>query len=147
MKRKRGGQPGHPRHERAALPPEQVDHVSEYRLDVCPDCACASLQPSPREPEVVQQVESVAKPFVVEEHRAFASICPQCRKLHYAPLPEAVEKGGLLGPRLTAQVAYLKAAGHMSYLDYSLPSYPGMNSQAGRKKAGSACSPFQMTSK
>ena len=115
VKRKRGGQPGHPRHERPAFAPDQVDHVHEYRLEVCPDCACANLQPSPREPLVVQQVEVVAKPFLVEEHRAYASICPQCHKIHYAPLPEAVEKGGLLGPRLTAQVAYLKGAGHLSY--------------------------------
>ena len=115
VKRKRGGQPGHPRHERPAFPRDQVDKVHEHRLNVCPDCACANLQPSLREPNIVQQVESIAKPFLVEEHRAFASICPQCRKLRYAPLPEAVEKGGLLGPRLTAQVAYMKGAGHMSY--------------------------------
>lgn len=114
-KRRRGGQPGHPRHERPAFPPDQVDHVHEHRLDVCPDCGCADLQPSKREPEVVQQVEAVAKPFVVEEHRAFAFICPRCREIHYAPLPEAVGKGGLFGPRLTAQVAYMKAAGHLSY--------------------------------
>lgn len=114
-KRKPGGQRGHPRNERPAFPPEAVDNVHEYTLDACPDCGCASLQPSDREPLVLQQAEVVPKPFVVEEHRAFAYICPQCRKIHYAPLPEAVEKAGLFGPRLTAQVAYLKGAGHMSY--------------------------------
>jgi len=115
VKRSRGGQAGHPRHERPAFPPDQVDHVSEYRLDVCPDCSCPNLLPSNRDPYSVQQVEIIAKPFVVEEHRAFASICPRCQKIQYAPLPATVEKGGLLGPRLTAQVAYMKAAGHMSY--------------------------------
>ncbi len=114
-KRKRGGQPGHPRHERPAFAPDQVDHIHEHKLDVCPDCGCAHLRPSNRDPHAVQQVEVIARPFVVEEHRAFASICPRCKKIIYAPLPEAVEKGGLLGPRLTAQAAYMKAAGHMSY--------------------------------
>lgn len=114
-KRKIGGQPGHPRRERPAFPPEKVDRVLEYTLDVCPDCGCTSLEPSEREPRVLQQVEVVPKPIEVEEHRAFAYVCRQCEKIHYAPLPEAVEKGGLFGPRLTAQVAYLKGAGHMSY--------------------------------
>lgn len=113
-KRKRGGQPGHPRHERPLFAPDMVDSVHEYRLDLCPDCS-HPVDPSEREPRIVQQVEIVDKPFRVEEHRAFAGICPKCRKIHYAPLPEAIEKGGLLGPRLTAQVAYLKGAGHMSY--------------------------------
>ncbi len=113
-KRSRGGQPGHPRHERAAFPPENVDSIHEYRIDVCPDCAHA-LEASPREPRIVQQVEVVDKPLRVEEHRAFAGICHRCGKIYHAPLPEAVEKGGLLGPRLTAQVAYLKGSGHMSY--------------------------------
>ena len=114
-KRKRGGQPGHPKHERRPFPPEMVDEVHEHRLEVCPDCGCADLQPSASDPRVVQQVEAVEKPFVVSEHRAHAAICPKCRKIFDAPLPEEVGKGGLLGPRLTAQVAYMKGAGHMSY--------------------------------
>lgn len=114
-KRKRGGQPGHPRHERPAFPPDQVDAVHDYTLEVCPDCACPNLQPSNREPLIFQQAEAVAKPFRVEEHRAHAYICPRCEKILYAPLPEDVKKAGLFGPRLTAQVAYLKGAGHLSY--------------------------------
>jgi transposase len=113
-KRTRGGQPGHPRNERSAFPPERVDSIHEYRIDVCPDCA-HTLEASPREPRIVQQVDVVEKPFRVEEHRAFAGVCRRCGKIHYAPLPETAEKGGLLGPRLTAQVAYLKGSGHMSY--------------------------------
>lgn len=114
-KRKIGGQPGHTQHERAAFPPEEVDHIREYTLDACPDCGCTALEASEREPRVLQQVELVSKPIEVEEHRAFAYICRQCKKIHYAPLPESVEKSGLFGPNLTAQVAYLKGAGHMSY--------------------------------
>ena len=38
-KRKIGGQPGHPKHERALFPPEQVNNGSyDYVLDLCPTC-------------------------------------------------------------------------------------------------------------
>src|SRR6476469_2200884 len=37
-KRKRGGQPGHPKHERALFPHEQIDHFFEHPLQGCPCC-------------------------------------------------------------------------------------------------------------
>ena len=37
-KRKQGGQPGHPRHERPEFPPEVLDDVWEYSLSVFPAC-------------------------------------------------------------------------------------------------------------
>src|SRR5437588_2910431 len=37
-KRRIGGQPGHPRHERALFPPEMVTPF-EHALDACPCCA------------------------------------------------------------------------------------------------------------
>src|SRR3979411_1115658 len=44
-KRKIGGQPGHPTHERALFPPEQVNGGShDYVLDLCPNCG-HGLQP------------------------------------------------------------------------------------------------------
>src|SRR5262249_56486686 len=36
--RRAGGQPGHPKYERAPFPPEQVTHFEEHRLQVCPCC-------------------------------------------------------------------------------------------------------------
>jgi transposase len=38
-----------------------------------------------------------------------------CQKFHYAPLPEAVVKAGLFGPRLTALVAFMKGVCHASF--------------------------------
>src|SRR5947209_9145939 len=35
-KRKRGGQPGHPKHERALFPQEQVEHFFDHPLYGCP---------------------------------------------------------------------------------------------------------------
>src|SRR5271167_2423177 len=37
-KRKRGGQPGHPKHERALFPPEQIDQFFVHPLRGCPCC-------------------------------------------------------------------------------------------------------------
>ncbi len=113
-KRRRGGQPGHEQHLRTPFPPEAVDEFLPYTLDRCPDCG-GTLVPSQRPPEVLQQVEIVACPTHVTEHQGLAYWCPHCQKFHYAPLPEAVEKAGLFGPRLTALVAFMKGVCHASF--------------------------------
>jgi len=113
-KRNIGGQPGHPKHERKAFSPEQIDAVWEYALPSCPDCG-DELRLGRRAPRVVQQVEFVDKPVRIEEHRALSHWCARCRRWHCAPLPAEVERGGLFGPRLTAHAAYLKGACHASY--------------------------------
>jgi len=113
-KRKRGGQPGHDQHLRSPFPPEAVNEFLPYTLDCCPDCG-GTLVLSRREPEVLQQVEIAACPTSITEHQGLAYWCPHCRKFHYAPLPEAVEKAGLFGPRLTALVAFMKGVCHASF--------------------------------
>ncbi len=113
-KRKIGGQPGHPKHEWTPFTPDQLDATRQYTLEQCPDCGGA-LRNTRREPRVVQQVELVQRPVRIEEHRALAYWCPHCRTHHQAVLPPEVSKGGLIGPRLTALVAYLKGGCHASY--------------------------------
>jgi transposase len=41
--------------------------------------------------------------------------CPACDDLHYAELPAAVKKDGLVGPRLSALFAFLEGGCHASY--------------------------------
>src|SRR3954452_1836039 len=41
--------------------------------------------------------------------------CPRCQKMHEAPLPLGIERGGLVGPSLTTLIAYLKGACHASF--------------------------------
>jgi transposase len=113
-KRRRGGQPGHPRHERPAFLPEQIDKTQDYTLDHCPDCG-GSLESADAAPRVIQQVEVREKPIRIEEHRGLAYWCAKCQRLHYAPLPPKITKAGLIGPRLTALVAFLKGACHASF--------------------------------
>jgi transposase len=115
-RRRIGGQPGHPKHERATFPPEALNAGSfDHRLDTCPSCG-HDLQPTPTiPPRVVQQVDIGEVPLRIEEHRAHPGWCPRCQKLHDAPLPAAIERGGLVGPTLTTLIAYLKGACHASF--------------------------------
>jgi transposase len=112
--RARGGQPGHPKHERTPFTPEQVQDSFDYHVEVCPDCGHA-LRPTGFGPQVIQQVELQEIAWRVAEHRQHEAICPCCRKVYHGVLPGDVAKGGLLGPRLTALVAFLKGACHASY--------------------------------
>jgi transposase len=114
-RRKPGAQPGHPKHERAAFTAEQLNGgTHQHTLDCCPDCGHAT-QPVDGPPRAVQQVDVRLIPVVIEEHQGHPAFCPRCLKLHYAPLPAHVEAGGLVGPGLTALVAYLKGFCHASF--------------------------------
>ncbi|MGQ9635998.1 MAG: IS66 family transposase [Bryobacteraceae bacterium] len=113
-KRHLGGQPGHARHERTPFAPDQINQIIDYRLDRCPDCG-ARLRPLKRPPRTLQQVEMPETPLLVTEHRAYAAWCPRCRRTHDAAWPPEVEKAGLVGPRLSALLAWLKGVGHCSF--------------------------------
>ena len=112
-KRKIGGQPGHTKHERPPFSSDEIDDVREYRLNCCPDCG-GRVSARPKAARVVQQVELAEKPVEIIEHRAQGCWCRRCKKVVYAPLPATVQKGGLVGPELTALVGYLKGACHAS---------------------------------
>src|SRR3954454_15900623 len=115
-KRRIGGQPGHPKHERVAFPPEAVNGGSfDHRLDSCPSCGHDLLPARTLPPLVVQQVDLREVPLSIQEHRSHPGWCPHCRKMHQAPLPPGIGRGGLVGPSLTTLIAYLKGACHASF--------------------------------
>jgi transposase len=114
-KRRRGGQPGHPRHLRQPFPPELINGGTIiYPLELCPECG-HGLQAATCPALVVQQVEIEVVPLCITEHRAQAGYCPHCQRVHYAALPSAVAKGGMAGPRLTTLIAFLKGVCHASF--------------------------------
>jgi transposase len=113
-KRKRGGQPGHQQHLRSPFSDDAIDTVVSYTLDGCPDCG-GKLRLFEQPADVVQQVEITVAPTIVTEHQGLAYWCRRCQALHSAPLPEAVQKAGLFGPRLTALVAFMKGVCHASF--------------------------------
>lgn len=85
-----------------------------YVAEICPDCG-HGLKPFPAAPHIVQQIDIESVPINIVQHKALSTWCPQCKKMHYAELPSGIEKGGLVGPRLTTLIAYLKGACHASY--------------------------------
>jgi len=113
--RKRGGQPDHELHERQPFPDDEVDFVDLHCVE-CPDChgpVVASKSP----PKVLQQVDLISPSEMtsVVGFRSHACWCRKCEQVHYAPIDEATRRAGLVGPRLTCLIAYLKGACHCSY--------------------------------
>ena len=113
-KRQRGGQPGHSKYERTFdLSDADVRH--DYRLDYCPSCADQALVPLADSGPVHYQYELVDKPIVLHAHQAQAYWCATCDTMQVAPLPLTLRQEGLVGPRLTGLIGYLKGNGHVSY--------------------------------
>jgi transposase len=113
-KRQRGGQPGHPKHERALFPPEQVSHFFEHPLHGCPCCG-GPLRRNGELARVVQQVDLQPSRLAVEQHTCPEYWCVHCERSYTAALPESIAQGGLVGPRLTTLIAYLKGFCHASF--------------------------------
>jgi transposase len=109
-----GGQPGHPKHEREPFPPEQVTHFEEHLLDACPCCG-GRLRRNGHLARIVQQVEISKPPLTIEQHTSPEYWCERCQRAFKAPMPPHIEKGGLVGPQLTALIAYMKGACHASF--------------------------------
>ena len=109
-----GGQLGHPMHVREPFPPEQVTESQTHRLDACPDCG-GRLCRNGTLAKVVQQVDILKPPLTVEQHTCPEYWCERCQKSCWAPLPLRIERGGLVGPNLTALIAFMKGGCHASF--------------------------------
>jgi transposase len=109
-----GGQPGHPKHEREPFPAEQVTDFQEHALDACPGCGGRLRRNGPFA-RVVQQIDIVRPPLTIAQHTSPEYWCDRCQCAFQAALPSVIEKGGLVGPHLTALIAYLKGACHASF--------------------------------
>jgi transposase len=148
-KRRIGGQPGHPRHERTPFPPDQVDRVREWREDACPDCS-GPLIDADEPPRTLQQVELRRKPVLVTEHRCVPQCCRDCGRTVCATLPPRVRQAGLVGPRLTALTGFLKGACHVSLSSIrdffrdvlGVPISRGMLAKVIGKVSGSLAAPY-----
>lgn len=103
--KKRGGQPGHPKHERPLLATEQCQDVVPLKPDACRRCgeALVGTDPEPLRHQVWNIPE--IKPLVTE-FQLHRLICPCCHESTCAQLPPGVptSQGG---PRLVALVALL----------------------------------------
>lgn len=100
-----GGQEGH---EGSTL--EKVDNPDEtieYRVTECSNCG-TSLEEVPVERYIVRQVFEVPKIKIkVTEHRGEVKICPHCKKVNTAKLPEGITQPVQYGEQLKAIMVYL----------------------------------------
>jgi transposase len=113
-KRKIGGQPGHPRHERTRFTEEELDEHWIWGYGECPCCG-GKLIDADEPPRVLQQIELLEISARFEQHDSQPQRCEGCQKTFYPQFPEELRKAGLVGPRLTALVGYLKGPCHMSF--------------------------------
>jgi transposase len=113
-RRKIGGQPGHASNWREPFALEQVNFSQTHSLDACPDCG-GPLCRNGTLARVVQQVDMEPATLTIQEHTCPEYWCAHCRKSCWAPLPLAIERGGLVGPNLTALIAFLKGGCHASF--------------------------------
>src|SRR5262245_37159189 len=98
--RKRGGQPGHKRHTRALVPPEQLRETFEVKPTQCRGCG-AALQGDDPDPLRHQVAEIPPVRPDVDEYRLHKLICSCCGTATRAELPAGVPTGPF-GPRLRA---------------------------------------------
>jgi transposase len=113
-KRSIGGQIGHHKHERQPFPTEQITYFAEHALQACP-CCTGELQRNVPLDRIIQQADIATPALTIEQHTRRAYWCVNCQRSYFAPLPLHIDKGGLVGPRLTGLIAYMKGPCHASY--------------------------------
>jgi len=110
--RKRGGQPGHPVHQRVLLPLEQVDEVIIRKPIYCQRCG-EVLQGTDSEP-LRHQVLEVPRPVPhVTEYQLHRLACARCGITTCGTLPPGVPAHSY-GPRLASLVGLCSGAYRMS---------------------------------
>jgi transposase len=103
--RKRGGQPGHKKHERTLIPVEQCTEVCDHRPRKCRGCG-SKLSGSDSTPLRHQVWELPEIKPLVSEHRRHRLTCSGCGTITCGELPADVPQGQA-GPRLVGFSALL----------------------------------------
>jgi transposase len=103
-RKKRGAQPGHPRHQRSLVPAEQVRETIACKPTTCRRCGkpLTGTDPEPLRHQVAEL--PVVVPVVVE-YQLHRLRCPCCHTTTCGSLPPQVK--GHCGPRLEATLALL----------------------------------------
>lgn len=103
--KKRGGQPGHEKHERALIPSEQCEQVLPLKPAACRRCG-TKLRGDDAQPLRHQVWELPEIKPLVTEYQRHRLTCACCGETTCAPLPAGVPSGQA-GPRLIALAALL----------------------------------------
>jgi transposase len=110
--KKRGGQPGHLKHERELVPPEKVRKTQVVKPEYCRVCSdeLEGEDPAPYRHQVFElpKIEPT-----VDEWQLHCLACPKCGVRTRAQLPDGVPKGQF-GPRIQAMVSVSSGAYKLS---------------------------------
>ena len=103
----RGGQSGHPKHDRVLLPADETRDRKPIRCRRC----CTPLAGEDANPIIDQVIDLPEKLRHVIHYRRHRLCCPQCQAITAAdPVPDAASG---FGPKLTAATAYLSGVGRL----------------------------------
>lgn len=114
--RPHGGQPGHAAQLRHRLPPERIQQVVTFVPLLCACCGQhlpAAAGPNDPEPTWHQYVQLPPLEAQVTEYQGHTRTCRHCGHQMHATIPEAIRQH-TFAPDLTAAVAYLTGAQHLS---------------------------------
>ena len=109
--RKCGGQPGHVKHTRPLVPPEEAKEIRHHHPDCCRRCGY-SLQGVEGSFERFQTTEIPEPRPEITENRVYSVVCPKCDTKTTGPMP--VEARQFLGPRALAVVVLLSGVCRLS---------------------------------
>lgn len=110
--RQPGGQPGHPRHERASLPEDQVDHIEQYFPHE--RCGCGSRVEMADAPAYRHQIwDIIPMKMKVEEHQFYQGVCAGCGKTHHGQWPDWLPSGQM-GAGLISWIGMMSGQYHLS---------------------------------
>ncbi len=87
------------------LQPQEVDHFKEHTLERCPDCHTPLKEAVKEYKRYTEDIPPIEKPEVTE-HTVHGYWCPQCKKVVFAPVADALPNA-MIGLRLVVFTAWL----------------------------------------
>jgi transposase len=87
------------------LKPQEVDHVKAHTLARCPDCHTPLKEPIKHYKRYTEDIPPIENPEVTE-HTVHGYWCPQCKKIVFAPVTDALPNA-MIGLRLVVFTAWL----------------------------------------
>jgi hypothetical protein len=85
--------------------PQEVDHFKEHSLERCPDCQTPLKESIKEYKRYTEDIPPIEKPEVTE-HTVHGYWCAQCKKMVFAPVPDALPNA-MIGLRLVVFAAWL----------------------------------------
>jgi transposase len=115
-KKRRGGKKGHAPHFRKPFSDEEVDKIECYKIDqgsLCQECG-TELQRAPEADEEKCHTDMIPAKLVKIKHKILGYKCPNCGRVHKAPVPEEVKRATFLSPSILVRLLLMKNKYYLS---------------------------------